>query len=51
MSVKKLDKKNYLQVKSIESLYKTIYKYSLRKEAYKKLLELSIKIKKENSNS
>ena len=44
--VKTLNKKNYLQVKSIERLYKTIHKYSLRREAYKKLLELTIKIKK-----
>ena len=46
LKIKVINKKNYLQVKSIEKLYKSIHKYSLRKEAYKKLLELAIKIKK-----
>ena len=46
--VNALNKKNYLQVKSVEKLYKTIHKYSLRKSAYKKLLELAIKVKKKS---
>ena len=41
-----LTKKNYFQLKQIEILYKTIYKYKLRQEAYKKILELGIKLKK-----
>ena len=45
---KTLNNKNYIQIKSIEKLYKTIHKYSLRREAYKKLLELTIKIKKKS---
>jgi len=48
MTKKELNKKTYLQIKSVERLYKTIRKYSLRKEAYKKLLELSIKLKKKS---
>ena len=43
---KALTKKNYFQLKQIEALYKRIYKYKLRQEAYKKILELSIKLKK-----
>lgn len=45
-NIKTLNKKNYLQAKPIEKLYKSIRKHSLRKTAYQKLLELVIKLKK-----
>lgn len=41
-----LTRKKYFKLKEVEQLYKMINKYSLRKQAYKKLLQIYIKIKK-----
>jgi len=41
-----LTKKEYLKIKEVEKLYKVIQEYDLREQAYKKLLEFYIKLKK-----
>ena len=46
-AVSGLTKKEYFKLKEVEKLYKTINKYNLRQQAYKKLLEMYIKFKKE----
>lgn len=47
--VSKLTKKDYMKFKETEKLYKIIHRYNLRKEAYKRLLQVYIKFKKGNS--
>lgn len=41
-----LTKKEYFNLKEVGRLYKMIYKYDLREQAYKKLLQLYIQFKK-----
>lgn len=47
-SASSLSKKEYLKVKEVEKLYKMINKYNLREYAYKRLLQMYIKFKKQN---
>lgn len=42
---KTISKKSYLEFKEVEVLYGMVYKYSLREEAYKSLLQFYIKFK------
>jgi len=44
---KTLNRKKVLRLKEIEIFYKIIQKYNLREEAYKSLLKIYLKFKKE----
>ncbi len=48
---KNLTKKKVLQLREIEILYKIIKKYNLREEAYKSLLKVYIKDKKDKTQA
>ena len=47
-SVSGFTRKEYFRFKEVEKLYKMIDRYSLRSEAYKKLLQVYINFKKKD---